>query len=369
MPPPIQDPRTRPVPAHMNAAFIDAPGGSGAIRYGVLPVPVPTAPSWTAPLWWAAPWWGSWPGPGRAPRDFLPESGSGAIRWARPGDRAASTNTCSPRRIAPTRLPPGVEAADAVALLHGAATAHLGLMDKARMAAGERLIILGSAGAVGSAAVQRAAEAGCSVIAVAGAPDADWVASLGAGTVLDYRDPDMMVKLGRAVAEDAPVVWDCSGSMAIDDQARLPGLAGRILHTAGIDAHQQIDTGALDRRDSSVHGFAISNVSVPDLALAAARLNALFTGPGICTRIGATLPLWAAAEAHRMLEAGNRHLIGGKIVVVRSAVGTGVPARRRAIRQDAVPDSRSSPDRAPRSRPGRHRSGPSVPPGSPPRRP
>ncbi|MDO5744662.1 MAG: zinc-binding dehydrogenase [Micrococcaceae bacterium] len=341
MPTPIRDRRVRPVPAHMNAAFIDAPGGPGAIRYGVLPVPVP--------------------GPGQLVLrtealavnhvDVLVRSGayateldfpfvvgrdvvgivvrrgegtegfsSGERLWCNSLGHAGRQGSFSEYVLTEAdrsyRLPPGVEAADAVAVLHGAATAHLGLMNKARMAAGELVIILGAAGAVGSAAVQLAAEAGCRVIAVAGARDADWVAALGAGAVLDYRDPDMVVKLARAAAQDASVVWDCSGSMAIDDQARLLGLGGRIIHTAGLDAHQEIDTGALYRRDISVHGFAISNASVPDLAVAAAHLNALFAGPGICTRIGATLPLSATAEAHRMLEAGKRHRIGGKIVVV-----------------------------------------------------
>lgn len=231
----IQDPRTARIPAHMHAAFIDAPGGPAQIRYGVLPVPVP--------------------GPGQ-------------------------------------------------------------LLLRTEALAVNHVDLLVRSGVVGSAALQIAVEAGCRVIAVAGAPDAHWVAGLGAAAVLDYRDPQMVRKPGHAAKEGASVIWDCSGSLRIDEQARLLGIGGRIIHTASIDARQHIDTGALDRRDISVHGFAISNASVPGLALAAAHLNTLFAGPGIRTRIGAALQLRATAEAHRMLEAGRGQRIGGKIVVV-----------------------------------------------------
>ncbi|GAA5225949.1 hypothetical protein [Paeniglutamicibacter antarcticus] len=126
----------------------------------------------------------------------------------------------------------------------------------------------------------------------------------------------MLEKLGNAAGEGASVIWDCSGSLPINEQAGLLGVGGRVIHTAGIDAHQDIDTGALYPRDISIHGFAISNASVPDLALAAGHLNKFFAGPGISSHIGATLPLWATAHAHRMLEAGSRYRIGGKMVVV-----------------------------------------------------
>lgn len=214
------------------------------------------------------------------------------------------------------RLPDGVDPLAAVSVLQGAATAHLGLVREAQVGAGELVIILGAGGAVGSAAVQMAARAVCTVVAGARAREASWVAELGAETTIDDRDPGLAARLRRRVGAGASVIWDCSGSMPVNEQARLLRIGGRIVHSAGIHRHQDIDTGALYRRDISLRGLAISNASVGDLAAAARHLDTMFAGSGIKTRIGAVLPLSEAAAAHRMLGRLPLREIGGKIVLV-----------------------------------------------------
>src|SRR4051794_34910661 len=71
-----------------------------------------------------------------------------------------------------------------------AVTAWQMLFEHARPEAGQRVLVLGAAGNVGAYAVQFAANAGLHVIAVVGSNDVEYVRSLGAKDVIDYRVTD-----------------------------------------------------------------------------------------------------------------------------------------------------------------------------------
>jgi NADPH:quinone reductase-like Zn-dependent oxidoreductase len=68
-----------------------------------------------------------------------------------------------------------------------ALTAWQGLFARARLAAGEQVLIHGGAGGVGVFAVQLARRRGARVTATAGAGNLDFVRGLGADEVIDYR--------------------------------------------------------------------------------------------------------------------------------------------------------------------------------------
>jgi NADPH:quinone reductase-like Zn-dependent oxidoreductase len=61
------------------------------------------------------------------------------------------------------------------------------LFDYGQVTAGQTVLIHGAAGNVGAYAVQLASQAGLHVLATAAAEDRDYVRSLGAETVVDYR--------------------------------------------------------------------------------------------------------------------------------------------------------------------------------------
>lgn len=69
----------------------------------------------------------------------------------------------------------------------GALTAWQALVDHAKLVAGQHVLVHGGAGGVGSYAVQLAAHRGAKVTATASQADAEFVAGLGAHTVIDYR--------------------------------------------------------------------------------------------------------------------------------------------------------------------------------------
>ncbi len=209
-------------------------------------------------------------------------------------------------------LPPGIDPGTAVAALHPAATAYLGLFREARIRPGETVVIGGGAGAVGSCAVTMAAVAGARVIATARPDDGERCHALGATEVIDYRDPHLLTRLGKAAPDGIDVYWDTSGHHDIPGVTPLLAHGGRLLLTAGITARAELPVGSLYTRDARLLGFAISNATTTDLADAARLVNHLLAAGHLRVRLDEVLPLDQAAEAHRMLEDGQT---SGRIVL------------------------------------------------------
>ncbi len=78
----------------------------------------------------------------------------------------------------------------AAALSFGAMTAYDYLLHRAELKKDERVLIIGAAGAVGSAAVQIARAQGAHVSAVCSATKAEMISALGASEVIDYQSAD-----------------------------------------------------------------------------------------------------------------------------------------------------------------------------------
>lgn len=213
------------------------------------------------------------------------------------------------------RLPDGVSMSESVAVFHTAATAYLGLFREGRLRTGETIVVTGAAGGVGSAVVQIAAAAGARVVATASERDAEYCRGLGADVVIDYRTPDLTAALAEAAPEGVDLFWDNAG--ANDVEGVLPVLAhgARIIVMSGLDSRPTVPIGRLYTRDISIHGFAISNASVSDLDTAAALINRLLAAGRLRTRIGATLPLADAAQAHRLQAAQGAGRPLGRVIV------------------------------------------------------
>ena len=79
----------------------------------------------------------------------------------------------------------------AAALPCAGMTAYQGLFRKARLEAGQTVLVQGASGGVGGFAVQLAKRAGANVIALSSPAKAGRVRHLGADEVLDYRAPDL----------------------------------------------------------------------------------------------------------------------------------------------------------------------------------
>ena len=93
--------------------------------------------------------------------------------------------------------PSGLSFQQAAALPVSGVTALNAVHATGRVAAGQRVLVIGASGGVGSYAVQIAKAAGADVTAVCSAGKADLVRSLGAGRVIDYATEDFADDAGR----------------------------------------------------------------------------------------------------------------------------------------------------------------------------
>ncbi|WP_030272181.1 NADPH:quinone oxidoreductase family protein [Streptomyces sp. NRRL B-24484] len=127
--------------------------------------------------------------------------------------------------------PPALDDAEAAALHIGYQTAWFGLHRRARLQAGETLLVHAAAGGVGSAAVQLGKAAGARVIGVVGGPEKAAAAeALGADLVIDRHHEDFVAAVKEATGgRGADVVFDPVGGEAYTGSTKCIAFEGRIL--------------------------------------------------------------------------------------------------------------------------------------------
>jgi len=228
-------------------------------------------------------------GTGYAPGDRV----VGLIPFLRIGGRSGSYAQAA--AVDPEWIAPRPDTVDAIAgstIPLNALTARqlLDLIDAPR---GATVLITGASGAVGTFATQLAVHDGLRVIAQASHDDADWVASLGAGEVLE-RDADL--------SQIGPVD-------ALLDAVPIGADSAAALRDGGVAAF----TRRVEVPDAAGRGIRIETPLVRNDAAALAELTrAVAEGRLQPPRIARTLDLDQTAEAHRLAEQGGRR---GKIVV------------------------------------------------------
>ncbi|MGC1905132.1 MAG: NADP-dependent oxidoreductase [Candidatus Acidiferrum sp.] len=105
-----------------------------------------------------------------------------------------------------------------------ALTAWQGLFDRAKMQAGERVLVHGAAGAVGVFAVQLAHMRGAHVIATAAPRNRDFVLKLGAKEVIDYTSQRF-----ESVARDIDIVFEVLGGDTLHRSWQVLNPTGRLV--------------------------------------------------------------------------------------------------------------------------------------------
>ena len=135
-----------------------------------------------------------------------------------------------PANIAPK--PASLDHTQAAVVPISALTAWQALIVRAQLAEGERVLVHGAAGGVGSFAVQVARHKGAHVIATASAANADFVLALGADEVIDYRTTPF-----ETVVRDVDVVFDTVGGDTRDRSWGILSKGGRLV-TIAADAER-----------------------------------------------------------------------------------------------------------------------------------
>ncbi len=200
--------------------------------------------------------------------------------------------------------PKNLSVLDAAALPVSGTTVLTALTQRARLTTGERLLVRGATGGVGSIAVQLGKALGAHVTALAGARNLDWVRELGADTALDYRTTR------PADLDPFDVILDAVGTDMGPYRTRLTR-HGRIVELAFDEDHLV----------SSFAGLAWNAATKPRKIMAfsnnpsaerIAELTKYVESGVIRPVVDALYPMAAIAEAHRRLEAGGMR---GRLVI------------------------------------------------------
>ncbi|RDE05160.1 NADP-dependent oxidoreductase [Sphingomonas aracearum] len=130
-------------------------------------------------------------------------------------DRGAQSDYVVVRATELVAMPGNMDFESAAAIPLAAMTAWQGLLVHGGLQAGQRVLIHGAAGGVGHLAVQIARWKGATVFATAGTDDLDYVRSIGADTVIDYKNERF-----EDVATELDLVFDTQGG---ETQARSFG--------------------------------------------------------------------------------------------------------------------------------------------------
>jgi len=125
------------------------------------------------------------------------------------------------------RKPEGLSFEEAAALSFGGATA-LHFLGKASLQPGERVLVIGASGGVGTATVQLAKHLGVRVTGVTSGPNAEIVRAMGADGVIDYTREDPL-----QTTEGYDVIVDTVGDTPMSRCRHALRHGGRLLAVAG----------------------------------------------------------------------------------------------------------------------------------------
>ncbi|RCH66935.1 NADP-dependent oxidoreductase [Streptomyces sp. SDr-06] len=198
------------------------------------------------------------------------------------------------------RKPAGIDHIQAAALPLASLTAYQSLVETARLAAGQRVLIHAAAGGVGHLAVQIAKAHGAYVIGTASAAKHDFVRGLGADEVIDYTAVDF-----TGAVRDVDVVLDPIGGAYGSRSLKVLHRGGVLVSIASADEDGLLDEAA----DLGVRaGFTLVEADYAGML----AIAALVEEGRLRAEIDTVFDLADAAEAH---EYGERGRTRGKIVL------------------------------------------------------
>jgi putative PIG3 family NAD(P)H quinone oxidoreductase len=216
-------------------------------------------------------------------------------------------------------VPDGVSLVEAAALPEVACTVWSNVFMIGGLRPGDAFLVHGGGGGIGTFAIQIAAQAGARVFTTVGSAEkAEHCRRLGAEVTINYKDEDFVDVVRRHTdGAGADVVLDNMGAKylgrnvdVLADQGRLViiGLQG------GLKA--ELNIAQLLNKRGAVIATALRSRTVEDkasiCASAVEHVWPVVAEGAIRPVVGATLPLTEAAEAHRMIDAGEAV---GKVVL------------------------------------------------------
>jgi NADPH:quinone reductase-like Zn-dependent oxidoreductase len=298
-------------------------GGPDVLEYRIVPDPVPAANEALIAIRCASVIPGDWKVrsghlqeifpldlptiPGRDGSGIVVAKGTGCD-WAEIGDALCFVTehvesgsyaelVARPRAMTVPK-PPNTNFAEASAMMHAGVCAWIGLMETARIGAGQKVLIHAGAGAIGGMAVQIAKNAGCHVTTTCGAANAAYARGLGADEIIAYDESDF-----ADAVSGQDVVFDLVGGAVHEKSCRVLRKGGVLVWLITAPFNDVSAGYGIDCRQAKIHDRRETLEKVVDCV---AR--------GILVpQVSHRLPLSQAAEAHRILEShGNSR---GRIIL------------------------------------------------------
>jgi NADPH:quinone reductase-like Zn-dependent oxidoreductase len=237
------------------------------------------------------------------------EAVGGQVKQFRPGDEVfgegryggfAEYVCVDEKRVVPK--PADLTFEEAAALPMAALTALQGLRDKGRIRAGQRVLINGASGGVGTFAVQIAKSFETEVTGVCSTAKMDLVRSIGSDQVVDYTRDDI-TKSGRRY----DLIFDIAAHRSISEYKRILSPNGSYV-LAGGSMGRMFQLMLMSIAGAKNMGVMIGNINQKDLLF----MVDLIQAGKVRSIIDKRFRLNETAEALRYLEEGHAR---GKIVI------------------------------------------------------
>jgi NADPH:quinone reductase-like Zn-dependent oxidoreductase len=226
--------------------------------------------------------------------------------------------TARPDKLA--RMPANLSFEQAAAVPVSAVTALQALRDRGRVRAGQRVLVIGASGGVGTFAVQIAKALGAHVTGVASTQKLDFVRSLGADQVIDYTRSDIGDEAARY-----DVVLDIAGNRPLSQLRRVLNRDGTLVIVGGEGGgrwtggiHRQLGATVLSLFVHQRLGTFIAKPNSADLD----ALRVLIEAGAVTPAVDRVTGLDQVPDAIRDLIAGQ---VRGKLIITNRGAEAAPP--------------------------------------------
>ncbi|MFG3700816.1 NAD(P)H-quinone oxidoreductase [Micromonospora sp. NPDC047620] len=208
-------------------------------------------------------------------------------------------------------VPAGVDLVDAAALPEVACTVWSNVVQLARLAKGETLLLHGGGSGIGTFAIQLGVALGATVVVTARAAKHERLRELGATHTIDYREQDFVEEVRRVTdGRGADVILDIMGASYLPRNVAALATDGRLV-VIGMQGGRkgELDLGALLAKRGTVAATALRSRPPAQKAEIVRGVRQqvwpLVEAGAVRPIVDRRLPITEAAQAHRLVESSD----------------------------------------------------------------